>query len=54
MTTHWITEAEDTSTLQFKSALIAFHHLHQNHSGKTIARTIIHLLDRAKVTVKVR
>jgi hypothetical protein len=54
MTTHWIAEAKGTSTLQFKSALIAFHRLRQNHSGKTIARTIVHLLDRAEVTVKVR
>jgi hypothetical protein len=35
-------------------ALIAFHRLHGNHDGKTLAITILHLLDRAGVTVKVR
>jgi hypothetical protein len=54
MTTHWIAEVEGASTLQLKSALIAFHQLRENHSGKTIARTVVHLLDRAEVTLKVR
>jgi hypothetical protein len=53
MTAHWIAEAED-STLQLKSALIAFHRMRQNHSGKKLARTVVYLLDRAGVTVKVR
>ena len=52
MTAHWIAEAED-STLLLKSALIAFHRMRQNHSGNKLAKTVVHLLDRAEVTVKV-
>ena len=53
MTAHWIAEVED-STLQLKSALIAFHRMRENHTGKKLAKTVVHLLDRAGVTVKVR
>ena len=53
MTTHWIAQAEGGS-LQLKSALIAFHRLRHSHSGTKLARTVVHLLDRAGVTVKVR
>ena len=52
MTAHWI--AEVNSTLQLKTALVAFHRLRHNHTGKSLARTVMHLLDRAGVTVKVR
>ncbi len=56
MTAHWIAKAEGASesTLELKSALIAFHRMRENHSGKKLAKTVIYLLDRAGVTVKVR
>jgi hypothetical protein len=53
VTAHWIASVEGTSALQLKAALIAFHRLRQDHSGKTLGRTLIHILDRAGITVKV-
>jgi hypothetical protein len=54
MTAHWIANVEGTSALGLKTALIAFHRLRREHNGRAIARTVVHLLDRADVTVKVR
>lgn len=56
LTAHWIAEVEGSMgfKLELKTALIAFHRLRQNHTGKSMARTVMHLLDRAGVTVKVR
>jgi len=54
VTAHWVASVEGTSVLQLKMVLIAFHRLRQNHTGKSMARTVMHLLDRADVTVKVR
>src|SRR6266704_1280550 len=54
ITAHWIAEAKGTSSLQLKVALIAFHQLGRSHSGRSIARTVRHLLDRAGVMMKVR
>ena len=54
ITAHWIAKVEGTSSLQLKAALIAFHLLRENHTGKTLANTVTHLLDRAGITVKVR
>jgi len=54
VTAHWVVSVKGTSVLQLKTALIAFHRLCQNHTGKSMARTVMHLLDRADVTVKVR
>ena len=53
ITAHWIANVEGTSALQLKTALIAFHRLYRRHDGRAIARTVVHLLDRAGVTVKV-
>ena len=54
ITTHWIAETKGSSVLQLKLALIAFHHLCQNHTGASMARAVMYLLDRAGVTRKVR
>jgi len=54
MTAHWIAKVEGTTSLQLKASLIAFHHLRGNHDGESLASTIVHLLDRAGVTAKVR
>jgi len=54
VTAHWVVSVEGTLVLHLKTALIAFHHLRQNHTGKSMARTVMHLLDRADVMVKVR
>ncbi|EGO03172.1 hypothetical protein SERLA73DRAFT_149578 [Serpula lacrymans var. lacrymans S7.3] len=48
---HYIVREEATQGLHSKAALIAFHCLKGNHSGKALARTIRHLLDRAGITV---
>jgi hypothetical protein len=53
MTAHWISKPEGSSSLQLKGALIAFHRLRGRHDGKTLAKTVVELLDRAGVTVKV-
>ena len=54
VTAHWVVSVEGTLVLQLKTALIAFHCLCQNHTGKSMARMVMHLLDRADVMVKVR
>jgi hypothetical protein len=53
MTAHWISEEPSTGTLKLKSALLAFHRIRGNHLGKSLAKTILYLLDRAKTTAKV-
>jgi len=53
MTAHWIARVEKNSTLHLKCALITFHYLHKRHMGKSLAKTVIHLLDRVGVTLKV-
>jgi len=54
MTAHWIAKVEGTTSLQLEMALIAFHRLRGRHDGKTLAETVVKLLDRAQITVKVR
>jgi hypothetical protein len=54
VTAHWVASVGGSSALQLKTALITFHRLRQNHTGKSMARTVMHLLDRADITVKVR
>lgn len=54
MTAHWVAKVEGTTALQLKTALIAFHRLRGRHDGKTLAETVMKLLDRAQITVKVR
>jgi len=54
VTAHLVTSVRGSLALQLKTVLIAFHRLHQNHTGKSMARTVMHLLDRADITVKVR
>lgn len=54
LTAHWIAKVERTTSLELKTALIAFHRLPGKHDGKAIAEAVIALLDRARVTVKVR
>jgi len=53
MTAHWIARLTGTTSLQLKAALIAFHQLHGNHDGETLATAVLQLLDRAGITVKV-
>jgi len=53
LTAHWISLDKSSGRLSLKAALIGFHRLKENHTGINIARTILHLLDRANVTVKV-
>lgn len=54
MTAHWIAKITDTTTsLQPKMALIAFHRLRGGHDGKSLANTVVALLDRAGITKKV-
>jgi len=53
ITAHWIAKLEGTSSLQLKASLIAFHRLRGGHNGTSLAKVVLHLLDRAGVTVKV-
>ena len=54
VTAHWVAEVEGTSSLQLKTALIAFHRLREGHTGRSLAKTMMYLLDRAGITLKVR
>jgi hypothetical protein len=54
ITAHWIANIEQSSALELKAALIGFHKLREGHTGKSMARVVVRLLDRAGVTVKVR
>ena len=54
VTAHWVAQVDGTSALQLKTALIAFHCLEQGHTRTTLAATLMHLLDRAGITLKVR
>src|SRR5713226_4581775 len=54
MMAHWVAKVKGTTALQLKTALIAFHRLGGRHDGKTLAETVMKLLDRAQITVKVR
>ena len=54
LTAHWIALDAPSGRLSLKAALIGFHRLKKKHTGINIAITIIHLLDRAGVTLKVR
>jgi hypothetical protein len=51
VTAHWI--AVNDSKLMLRVALIAFHRLKSKHTGKNIARTLLHILDRAGIKNKV-
>jgi hypothetical protein len=53
ITTHWIAKVEGSTSLQLKASLIAFHRLRGGHDGVSLAKTVLSLLDRAGVTVKV-
>lgn len=54
LTAHWIAKVEKTTSLEYKTALVAFHRLPGKHDGSAIAEAVIKLLDRAHITVKVR
>jgi hypothetical protein len=54
ITAHWIGRVSETTSLQPKAALIAFHRLRGGHDGKSLGKVAVGLLDRAGVTVKVR
>jgi hypothetical protein len=53
LTSHWISIDESTGRLTLRAALIGFHRLKKRHTGVNIAKTILYLLDRADVTLKV-
>jgi hypothetical protein len=53
MTAHWIATIDGSSALELKAALIAFHRLRGRHDGESLAQTVLQLLDRAGITVKV-
>lgn len=50
LTAHWIAVKDGKLTL--KVALIGFHRLKAKHTGKNIARTLLHLIDRAGIKHK--
>ena len=54
MTAHWIAEEEGSSSLQLKSALVAFQRIWGPHDGPSLANVVFRLLDRAGITKKVR
>lgn len=53
VTSHWISLDKSNGRRSLKAALIGFHRLKKKHSGVNVARTILYLLDRAGVTLKV-
>jgi hypothetical protein len=50
VTAHWIGLKD--SKLELRAALIGFHLLTKKHSGKNIARTMLHVIERAGITNK--
>ncbi|KAN0109367.1 hypothetical protein V8E52_009339 [Russula decolorans] len=52
LTCHWISDKGPNGSLLLKSALIGFHRLKNKHTGKNIARNILHLLKHAGITSK--
>ena len=46
---HWIAQVEGASTLKLKTALIMFHCLCQSHTGESLVRTLMYLLDMAGI-----
>jgi hypothetical protein len=53
VTVHWLARIAATNGLVLKSALLGFHRLRGRHTGKNLAKTALHLLDCAGITVKV-
>ncbi|KAN0128176.1 hypothetical protein V8E53_014028 [Lactarius tabidus] len=53
LTSHWVSLDDSTGCLTLKAVLIGFHHVKKKHSGANISKTILHLLDRANVTLKI-
>ncbi|KAH9055112.1 hypothetical protein EDB83DRAFT_2316248 [Lactarius deliciosus] len=53
LTAHWISSDKSTGHLTLRAALIGFHHLKNKHTGCNIARTILHLIDWANITIKI-
>src|SRR5258708_1846616 len=54
MTVHWIARVEQADGLKLRTVLITFHCLTGRHDGKSLAKIVLHLLDRAGITSKVR
>ncbi|KAN0111972.1 Ribonuclease H-like domain containing protein, partial [Russula decolorans] len=53
LTCHWISDKGPNGSLLLKSVLIGFHRLKNKHTGKNIARNILHLLKHAGITSKI-
>ena len=53
LTAHWISSDESSGRLALRAVLIGFHRLKKKHSGANIAKNVLHLLDRADITLKV-
>ncbi|KAN0135742.1 hypothetical protein V8E53_006633 [Lactarius tabidus] len=53
LTSHWISQDKLTGHLTIKATLISFHCIKKRHTGVNIANTILELLDRADVTLKI-
>ena len=51
LTAHWITN--EGGSLKLKASLIAFHYFPGLHTGEALAKLLLELLDRTKVTMKV-
>jgi hypothetical protein len=51
LTVHWI--AAKNSKLDLRAGLIGFHQLKKKHMGKNIAKTLLHLINRAGIAEKV-
>jgi hypothetical protein len=54
MTAHWIAKVDETTALNPKVALVAFHHVLSTHNGKLLAKIVLQLLNRAEITLKVK
>lgn len=50
LTAHWI--ALKNNKLFLRAALIGFHQLEKEHTGKNIAKTLLHLIERAGIQKK--
>ena len=53
VTAHWIAKDPSSGSLKLRSALLAFHQIHGDHTSQSLAKIVLHLLDRAKTTAKI-
>ena len=53
LTAHWISEDPSTKSLHLESTLLGFYPVCERHTGETLTKVVLFLLDRLGITTKV-